>query len=291
MANDFFKVIGIFIALMIFTAAAAYMLGSIFSGSTGNVAVIKIEGEIVSGESDIFLTGAAASDTIINQIADAKNNPEVEAVIFDINSPGGGIVATKEILTAVKSINKTKVCLLRETAASGAYWIASACDRIIANEFTITGSIGVTGGYLEFSKLMEKYGISYVRLVSGEKKDMGTPYREPTAEELAQLNAVIKEIHESFVADVAQNRNLPVKKVADIADGSIFTGKQAIELGLVDMLGGKQEAVNSAAELANLSETKVFVYKEAPSFWEILSEVTAKGLVKYFAANQLSIKV
>lgn len=289
MAN-WLKAIGIFVMLMIFTVSAALILGSVFSGQSGNIAVIEINGEITS-DSNIFLTGGASSDSVTDQIADARSNPEVEAIIFDINSPGGSVVATKEIYDAVKNINKTKVCLFRETAASGAYWIATACDKIIANEFTVTGSIGVSGSYLEFSQLMEKYGIGYVRLVSGEKKDIGTAYREPTESEMKQLQGIMDEIYASFVADVAANRNMTLEKVRNLSDGSVFTGRKALELGLIDMIGGKEEAVNVSAELAGISEPKVFVYETAPSMWELVSELTAKEMVKYFSESKLTLKV
>ncbi len=286
--SEILKSIKVLILLLIFTVITAYFVGSMFSAPMGNVALIKIKGEIVP-EPDLFVD-VASSDKIISEIKDANSNPEIKALLVEINSPGGSVVATKEIANALKSVNKTKVCWLRDIAASGAYWIASTCDYIVADEFTITGSIGVTASYLEFSGLFEKYGINYVRLVSGEEKDIGTPFREPTQKELKDLKSIIDEMHIAFINEIAQNRNLSVDYVSEIADGSIFTGKQAKELGLVDILGSRSEALQIIKQDANLTEIEILEYEEKFSFGDLLSGFLSKQMLNLMLSNKLEIK-
>ena len=270
------------------TVAAAYIVGSIFSGATGNVALIRIKGSI-SPSSSLF-SETASSDNIVDYIKDAAQHPNVKALLIEINSPGGAVVATKEIVTALKSVEKPTVCWLRDTAASGAYWIASACDVIVADEFTITGSIGVTGSYLEFSGLFEKYGINYVRLVSGEDKDAGTAFREPTKAELDSIKQIIHEMHNAFVEDVAINRGLSVEQVSLISGGSMFTGQYAKELGLVDVLGGKDDALEIIREKTNISEIELLEYKRELGISELVSGFMSVRLADMLAAGNLEIK-
>jgi protease-4 len=287
--QGFFKTLYVFGFVLLFTVVAALVLGSIYGGETGNVALIKIEGEITT--SGDILSAGVTSDEIVNAVEDADANPDVQAIVFGINSPGGTIVATKEIVNAVKNAKKPTVCWLRESAASGAYWVASACDKIIADEFTMTGSLGVTGSYLEFSGLFEKYGVGYVRIVSGGEKDIGTPFREPTAAEKAELQAMIDEIHNAFIEDVAKNRNISVERVRQIANGSVFLGNKALALGLIDNLGGKQEAFDIAKELANITEVKVLEYKKEVSLSQLASMFFGDSLAKYFVSQNMKFQV
>jgi protease-4 len=281
------KAFGVFILLMIFTVVAAGILGAMFAAETGNVALISIDGEITS--SATVFSGATSSDTVVASLFEAADNPDIQAILLEINSPGGTVVASKEITNALKDIDKPKVCLLREVAASGAYWVATGCDWIIADEFTITGSIGVSGSYLEFSGLFEQYGIGYVRLVSGDKKDSGTPYRKPTQSELAGLQTIIDEIHNAFVAEVAENRNLTFGYVANLSDGAIYTGRQAVVFGFVDELGGRAEALDAIKELAGIEEVDIVEFGEELSLPELLSGFVGEAMVRYLAQNQFRI--
>lgn len=284
---DILKTIGIFIILLAFTVISAFVLGAIFFGKAGNVALIRIDGEI--GSSSSLLSQTASSEDIIKALEDARDNPDIKAVILEINSPGGTVVASKEISSALKSVHKPKICWLREVAASGAYWVASACDKIVADEFTLTGSIGVTGSYLEFSQLFEKYGISYVRLVSGEEKDVGTPYRAPTDSEKTMMQGMINDIRDSFVSEIAKNRNLSYAYISNISDGSAFTGKQALNYGLVDVLGDKETVYNLTKEMANLTEIKTIVYEKKLSLTELAAGFLGESLAKNILQSQLKL--
>src|SRR3989344_1616932 len=153
---------------------------------SGNVALIPIQGVIVGDEDSEFLfESVTSSPEAVELIEKADKNPNIKAIILEINSPGGSAVASEEIAKAVKKTNKTTVAWIREVGASGAYWVASSSDYVIANRVSITGSIGVIASYLEFPGLLERYNVTYQRMVSGKYKDLGSPYREMTQEEKA----------------------------------------------------------------------------------------------------------
>ena len=142
----------------------------------GNVALIPIEG-IITGSGGSYLgSSTISSKSIVEFIEEADKSDNIDAIVLEINSPGGSAVASDEIAEAVKNAKKPVVSFIREVGASGGYWVASASDYIIANRMSITGSIGVISSYLEFSGLMEKYGVGYERLVAGENKDLLSPY-------------------------------------------------------------------------------------------------------------------
>ena len=286
--KDIWKIVKIFVILFIFTVASAYAVGAVFGRPSGNVALIKIDGEILP-EGGMF-SSVASSDVIVSKIEEANSNPNVKALLVEINSPGGTVVATREIAHALESVNKTKVCWMRDTATSGAYWIATACDVIVADNFTLTGSIGVTGSYLEFSGLFSKYGINYVRLVGGNEKDIGTPYRKPTPKEIANIQGIIDEMHNAFIEEVAKNRNLSVEDVENLADGSVYTGARAKKLGLIDVLGGKTEAFNIIKQKANLSEVNLIKYKEGLNFGDLLSGLLSRSVLHVASYNAFQVR-
>ena len=173
-------VIGIFLVSLIIKSSIA---------PEDKIAVVKIYGPISldGSSSSIIPSSSVNSQQILDDIAKIKKDSSIKGVIFEINSPGGTVVASEEIAHAVKELNIPKYAVIREVGASGGYWIASATDKIIASPMSITGSIGVISSYLEFSGLFEKYGVNYQRLVSGDFKDMGTPYKDLTPEEQAKM--------------------------------------------------------------------------------------------------------
>jgi protease-4 len=239
-------VVLIFLAMISFISAL--VIGVFLSGSdvaaAGNVAHIQITGPIIAQGSGGFMGGSMAESTeIIRLIERASENPDVVAILFEINSPGGTAVASSEIAQAIEDTNKTTVAWIREVGASGGYWVASASDHIVANPMSITGSIGVIASYIEFGGTLERYNASYRRLVSGEYKDMGTPFKEMTPSEVDIMQKNLDLIREMFVEEVVQNRGLSRDAVSEAADGRFYLGTQAFELGLIDQLGGKKEAV------------------------------------------------
>ena len=242
---------------------------------SGNVALIPIEGVIAGTENDFLFESAAVSKDIIELVEKADENANIKAIILEINSPGGSAVASEEIANAVKKTNKTTVALIREVGASGAYWIASSSDYVIANRVSITGSIGVIASYLEFPGFLEKYNVTYRRLVSGKYKDIGSPLKEMTEEEQEIFQKNLDLIRDYFVSEVAKNRNMGKKDVDKIANGLFYLGVQAKELGLVDELGGKDEAIAYIEKREGI-KAEIVEYEKEKGLLEILAGVLSR---------------
>jgi protease-4 len=260
-----------FLAL-IFIALPLFFL--VFSNdSFGNVALIPINSVITTNGGSYLGTSTVSSTDLVSFIEEADKNPSVQVIVLEISSPGGSAVASDEIALAVKKANKPIISQIREVGASGGYWIASASDYIIANRMSMTGSIGVTSSYLEFSGLMEKYGVGYEQIIAGEYKDMGTPFRQATPEERAKFDQLLDKIYDIFVKEVAQNRNLPESEVRRLATGEVFIGIDALELGLVDMLGNKDVLEQHLKETYSLKDITYVRYEVKPSFFDILAGV------------------
>ena len=177
-------------------------------------------------------------------------------------------IKTKTIAAKIKPVKKPTVAWIRELGASGAYWVASSTDHVISHRMSFVGSIGVIASYLEFSGLMEKYGVGYERLVAGKYKDMGTPLRELTPEERQIIQNELDAVHAYFIEEVAKNRNLSVDKIKEIADGRVFIGIEAQKFGLIDELGSKQEAINYVQNQLNITVSLV-EYKKPAGFFDI----------------------
>lgn len=242
----------------------------------GNVALIPITG-IILGDKDSggFFEQTASSPDTIELIEKAGKNPNIKAIILEINSPGGSAVASQEIADAVRKTNKTTVAWIREVGASGAYWVASSSNYIVANRVSITGSIGVIASYLEFQGLLGRYNVTYERLVSGKYKDIGSPYKEMTAEERVVFQQALDTIRDYFVSEVAKNRNLSKKDVEKIANGLFYLGSQAKDLGLVDELGGKDEAVSYIEKKEGI-KAEIAEYKKEKTLFDVLSKVMSR---------------
>lgn len=264
---DYGKGILVFIVLIIIAAIFSFSNGPSISGS--QISVIPVRGVItLYGSDSLFDSGIVSATEVVKKIEIADTNPNVKAIIIEINSPGGTVVASKEISTAIENANKPVVAWMREKAASGGYWIAASCDRVVADEATITGSVGVIGSYLEFSDLMDEYGITYESLVSGKYKDTGSPFKKLTSSERALLLKKIDTINEMFIDHVAKSRDIEEGQVRAIATGEVFLGIEAYELGLVDELGSKAKAVAVAENLAGIEDSEVVVYERSANFLE-----------------------
>jgi protease-4 len=242
----------------------------------GNVALIQIKGKILTEkEPFLFTEESTVSTDTIKLIEKAEKNPTILAIIFEINSPGGSAVASQEIADSIKAIKKPTVAWIRELGASGAYWIASSADYIVANKMSITGSIGVISSYLEFSGLLRDYNVTYRRLVSGKYKDIGTPFKELTKQEERLFQERLDLIREYFIDEVSKNRKMAKKDVEEIATGLFYLGSQAKDLGLVDELGGKEEVKKYLERQLNMP-IRFVKYEKKRSFFESLGEVINK---------------
>jgi len=239
----------------------------------GNVARIPIQGVITGDGAGSLGQNTVSSLDIVQFIEDANENPSVKVILLEINSPGGSAVASDEIASAVKRTEKPVIALIREMGASGGYWIASSTDHIIANRMSITGSIGVISSYLEFSKLMDKYGVGYERLVAGEVKDAGTPFRQLNNKERDLLQQKLNTIHDFFIQEVATNRKLSESSVRTIATGEFYLGVEALELGLVDELGDKNTVEEYIKKTYGLDDIDYAVYEPSKGLFDLLSGV------------------
>ncbi len=255
----------------------SYLASSFFSTDfRDKIAVIPLEGTIVGSALSGFMPSTTVqSETIVKFLKQANKDDTIKGILLVINSPGGTVVASKEIVEAVKNSQKPVVSYIREIGTSGAYWVASASDYIVADELSLTGSIGVVSSSLEFSKLMEDYGVTYNGLKTGKYKDVGSPYRQMTDEERQILLGKMQTIHTVFVTDVAANRDLETKTVADLATGIYYLGSEAKELGLIDATGSRELALNKTRELAETPDAEEVTFEERHYLGDILGKLSA----------------
>ncbi len=269
------RVLIVIIILSLLYISAFFIANNMKDVSISNkIAVIPIYGMITIGNHESILQQPeASSNKIISFLEAAEKDNSVKAILLEINSPGGTVVASYEIADKVKSINKPVVALIREVGASGAYWVASAADRIVANPMSITGSIGVLASYLEFSGLMEKYGVKYEGLTAGEYKDIGSPYKTLTDREKFLLQNKINLIQNEFIKEVSKNRNRDLGK---FATGLYYLGAEAKDMGLIDFLGDKKLAIDIAKKLANIKDAELVYYKESENILNVLNKFTSE---------------
>jgi len=244
----------------------AYLTGgegktlSLLSGD--GVGVLHIEGAIED------------SYPIVTELKRFKESPWIKAIVIRIDSPGGAVAPTQEIFEEDQKIKNGKpvICSMGSMATSGGYYIASACDQILANPGTLTGSIGVIMQLGNIEELMKKVGVRSYSVKSGANKDIGSPFQPLTPEGRAILQSLVDNVHNQFVGAVAEGRSMEEAVVRKLADGRVYSGAQAKELGLIDELGSLQDAINLAAKRAGLEEDPA-VYtsrEEQGSWWERL---------------------
>jgi protease-4 len=235
------------------------------------IGLIRVEGVILD-----------AKDTVedLKRFGDSSS---VKAIVLRIDSPGGGVVPSQEIHDAVRRVrtkdNKTVVASMGTVAASGGYYIAAAADRIVANPGTLTGSIGVIMELVNLEGLLKKVGVEGIVVKSGRYKDVGSPFRKMSAEDRRILQSVMDDVHDQFIEAVAEGRALDVKDVRPLADGRIFTGRQAVDAQLVDELGDLDDAVRIAADMVGIEgEPSLVEPKKRFSIRELI-ESRVQGLL------------
>ncbi len=240
---------------------------SLFQGENSfnlgeKVGVIPIEGVI----------GDAGE--IIDQINEFADNKSIRAVVLRIDTPGGSVAPAQEIYQAVLELRKKKkvVASMGSVAASGGYLIAVAADKILANPGTITGSISAVMHHANVEELLKKVGVRSSVVKSGKFKDIGSPTRGMTAEERSLIQGIVDDVYDQFVKTISEKRKIPLSKIVRLADGRIFTGRQAKALDLIDDLGGLQDAVLLAGRLSGIKEKPEIVYgqKKKTALWKYL---------------------
>ena len=265
------------VALRILTLSAGSSL-SMNSGAGPAVAVIRVEGVIASGEGGPFANaGVAFSNDVIADVKKAKDDTDVKAILLAVNSPGGGVVASDEIYHALSGVDKPVVVVIGDLGASGGYYISMASDWIIANPNSLVGSIGVISEFPNAEGLMENVGVDFVVITSGPRKDFGSPYREMTEVEREYWQVIIDETYEGFVEIVAKGRGMTVDEVRLLADGGVYSGRQALELKLIDQLGYEEDAITKAAELGGITgQPRIVEYDREPTLFDLLTQATAR---------------
>jgi protease-4 len=267
--------IGVMVGLLFFFVLVILFIGQYAAGPGAlafgdKIAIVEIKGVI------------SQSSRIIEEIQRYQEDEGVKAIILRIDSPGGGVGPSQEIYQEIlrAKLKKKVVTSMGSVAASGGYYIACASDLIVANPGTITGSIGVLMEFTNIEELFKKIGIKGIVLKSGEYKDVGSPFREMTADEKKIMQGVIDNIHQQFIHAVAMGRKMAEAKVMEIADGRILSGQQAKEIGLVDQLGNLQDAIDITAKMVGIEgKPKILYPKRRLSFLElIMREATSAVL-------------
>ena len=298
----------IFISAVLLLAVLSFVI-SLLKGNNNSektvtvpdrVAVINIEGTIVCGadsKENLFQqANGVTSGTIMKQIREAAADDSVKALVLRIDSGGGSATAAEEVgrelLRFKEQTQKPIVATMGNTGASAAYWIAAcASDKIYANATTLTGSIGVYMPYMNTEELFKKIGITSDKIKSGPYKDILTNDRPMTPEEKQILQNIVDEIYDQFVYTVSAGRRMETSKVREIADGRIYTGRQAKNIGLVDELGDYYDALAAAGALAKINPGKDGLppvkVKEKPQPWEYILSAELATMIKGQLLEQL----
>jgi len=279
-------VVGLVAVLSI--AGLVLSLAGLLEGGEGTIAIIPVHGAIAydtAGFSD-----AANPDEIKELIDEANSDPSVKAIVLDINSPGGTPVASEELMEAINKSGKPVVSWISDSGTSGAYLAASASDRIVASPSAWVGSIGVILDLTDLSQMYRQMGINKYAIKAGEYKDMGADYRMITDEERQMLQSMVNEEYDYFIRTVAANRNLSVSYVKNLAEGRIFTGRQALRNRLVDYTGGKDYAVEVAAKLAGVKNYDTIILEPSGGLLKVLSSMFSRlGFASGNATEELQL--
>lgn len=263
-----FLIIGILFVVFLFAIfLSLFLLGQKGALPIGEkIAVVPITGTILDSRS------------ICENLIKYRKSKHVKGIVLRINSPGGGVGPSQEIFREVVKCNQVKkvVASMAAIATSGGYYIACGAEKIVANPGTITGSIGVLVRIPNIERLLDKLGLSYEVIKSGKHKDMGSITRKMTEEENRLLQGVIDDVYDQFVNAVSQRRGIPKDKVLSISDGRIFSGQQALKLGLLDQLGNMQDAIDIAAKLAGIEGEPTVIYPRDRRF-SIIDLLTGKN--------------
>lgn len=261
----------IFLFFLVMIYAAASFMGHAPALAIGEkVGVVEVLGMITD------------SRAVTKQIDDFRDDTSVRAVVLRIDSPGGGVAPSQEICEEVGKLARSKpvVVSMGSVAASGGYYIAAPATRIFASPGTITGSIGVIMEFANIEELLGKIGLRSEVVKSGPHKDIGSLTRPMTASDRVILQGMIDDVYDQFVHQVATSRKLPLDDVKALADGRIFSGRQALAEGLVDELGNFQDAVAAAGRLAGIEGKPRLVYP--PQKGESLLDYLVEESVTHF---------
>jgi protease-4 len=274
-------IVGVFIGLFLIFFGLSLVIMVASGGSLSSkpkIAVVEVSGPIVE------------SKKIVKALHDFARDEQIKAIVVRIDSPGGAVAPSQEMHDAVRKAKAKKplVVSMGGTAASGGYYIAVGADTIFANAGTVTGSIGVITQLIGVHRLLEMTQLEVTTFTTGAYKDAGSPLKPMTEQDKAYFNALIGDIYEQFVKDVAEGRKMKVEEVRRVADGRVFTGRQALELKLVDKLGSFEDAVEFVAKEAKIEGDPELVYppQESMGLLGSLVQQSVQDVVQAVRASQ-----
>lgn len=247
------------------------------SVSDNKIAIIYATGEINTGKGSYNTIG---SETTVEAIREASEDENVKAIVLRVNSPGGSALASEIIWREINLAKQKKkvVVSMGDYAASGGYYIACNADKIFANNSTLTGSIGVFGIVPNTKNFLnEKLGV-YIETVKTHKhSDIANGYRKLSDDELNVIQNSVEDIYETFITHVSKGRGIPVRKVDEIGQGRVWSGADALSIGLIDEIGGLEDAIASAADLSSLEDYRIITLpKKTDMFEEFIESFSAK---------------
>ena len=254
--------VGFTLFIISFVSSPSDKTETITVGSGERIAVIDLRGEITS------------SEEVIRQLKKYRGTGGVKAIVLHIDSPGGGVVASQEMYEEVRKTRdggKPVIVAMGSLAASGGYYVSCGATRLVANRGTLTGSIGVISEFLQLKDALEKLGISLKTIKAGKLKDAGSPTKQMTEDDQAYFQTLMDDVHRQFMDVVARERKMSPEKVRRLADGRVFTGEQAVELGLVDTLGTFEDAIKIAAGIAGISgDPSIVKERRRQGWWDMM---------------------
>ena len=240
---------GIFLLVLVISMFSRRRSGPLIIGKGPRIGIVEVKGLLLD------------SEKVVRQLERFNRRKDIDAILVRVDSPGGTVAASQEIYEKLRRIRddgqKPIIASMGTVAASGGLMVALGADTIMANSGTVTGSIGVILDYPVAEDLLSKIGVTVEVIKSGALKDAGSPYRASTAEDRRSFQIVIDDLHEQFTELVARERGLPLEAVRKMATGQVFTGRQALELELIDLLGGYEDALNLAGVLTGNLERPV----------------------------------
>ncbi len=258
----------IVIAAILLVLFSITIVGVLFAGLAGlgseggfggdKIALIHVEGVMTAGRGSagVFGDSVSGSERIVSMLERARKDDSVKAVVIRVNSPGGSPSAAQEIFKEIEKVRaggKHVTVSMGDVAASAAYYISCASNRIFADPATMTGSIGVIMETANLQGLWNKVGVDMGALTTGKYKDIGSPNRPMRPDEKKLLQEMLFDIYDQFLTDVSKGRKLDKAYVKSLADGRVFTGRQALKLKLIDKIGGLEDALRSAADDAGIA--------------------------------------
>jgi protease IV len=262
--------LGLLTVFILVVFVAAFFYAYLSGGDTRALSLLAGDGV------GILQVDGAINDSrdVLTELRRFRDAPWIKAIVLRIDSPGGAVAPTQEIFAELQKVRSKKplIASMAGMATSGGYYIASACEKIVANPGTMTGSIGVIMQLNNVEELMKKIGVKGYNIKSGANKDIGSPFQALSPEGQAILQSLVDNVHGQFVRAVAKGRGMDEALVKKLADGRVYSGAQAKDLGLVDELGNLEYAVDLAAKRVGLEESPVLYYSrlEQERWWDKL---------------------